>query len=69
MISLLLVAGTRAAIACRSGADKDNYVDFYDMCVADVHGGGTSWSSGCRGMEGGGARRFARAGTNLTNHS
>jgi 4-hydroxy 2-oxovalerate aldolase len=26
----------RAAMACRAGADKDNYVDFYDKCVADV---------------------------------
>jgi 4-hydroxy 2-oxovalerate aldolase len=26
----------RTAIACRSGNDKDNYVDFYDKCIADV---------------------------------
>jgi 4-hydroxy 2-oxovalerate aldolase len=26
----------RAAMACRAGPDKDNYVDFYDKCVADV---------------------------------
>jgi 4-hydroxy 2-oxovalerate aldolase len=26
----------RAAIACRSGNEKDNYVDFYDKCIADV---------------------------------
>ena len=26
----------RTAIAQRSGADKDNYVDFYDKCVSDL---------------------------------
>ncbi|MCX5662999.1 MAG: aldolase catalytic domain-containing protein [Planctomycetota bacterium] len=26
----------RAAMACRAGAAKDNYVEFYDKCVADV---------------------------------
>ena len=26
----------RAAIACRAGPDKDNYVDFYDKCASDV---------------------------------
>ena len=26
----------RAAMACRAGAEKDNYVEFYDRCVADV---------------------------------
>jgi len=26
----------RAAMACRAGPDKDNYVDFYDKCVADI---------------------------------
>ncbi len=26
----------RGAIAARAGADKDNYTDFYDKCVADV---------------------------------
>jgi 4-hydroxy 2-oxovalerate aldolase len=26
----------RAAMACRAGADKDNYVDFYDKCVSDI---------------------------------
>ncbi len=25
----------RAAIACRASTDRDNYVDFYDKCVAD----------------------------------
>lgn len=26
----------RAAMACRASANKDNYVEFYDKCVADV---------------------------------
>jgi 4-hydroxy 2-oxovalerate aldolase len=26
----------RAAMACRAGPDKDNYVDFYDRCVSDI---------------------------------
>jgi 4-hydroxy 2-oxovalerate aldolase len=26
----------RSAMACRAGPDKDNYVDFYDRCVADI---------------------------------
>jgi 4-hydroxy 2-oxovalerate aldolase len=26
----------RAAMACRGGNDRDNYVDFYDKCVADI---------------------------------
>ncbi len=26
----------RAAMAARAGADKDNYVDFYDKCVSDI---------------------------------
>jgi len=26
----------RTAISCRSGPEKDNYVEFYDKCVADI---------------------------------
>lgn len=26
----------RAAMACRASANKDNYVEFYDKCIADV---------------------------------
>jgi 4-hydroxy 2-oxovalerate aldolase len=26
----------RAAIACRVGADKDNYVDFYDKSISEA---------------------------------
>jgi 4-hydroxy 2-oxovalerate aldolase len=35
-ISGMLNHHPRAAMACRASADRDNYVDFYDKCNADV---------------------------------